>query len=314
MLKKSGLGRGLDSLIPQVKVETEPMPGSGIDKLESQLVHLAISEGHVIKIPLNSIVANQFQPREDFDQEKLNELVESIKEKGIIQPVLVRKKGEANSEAYELIAGERRFRAAKKAGLTEIPAIVRDANNEESLELALIENIQRSNLNPMEEAKAYRKLMESFGLNQDELSKKVGKERSTVANTLRLLKLPEEIQKAITEEKITYGHGRALLGLTTEVEQLMVYGKIILKNLSVRDTEQIVQKANRQGGIRLKPIVEKSKDPFLFQYEESLKRFFGTQVKINTRGKGGHIEIEYYSKDDLVRIIECFPGSTTNVS
>lgn len=286
MLKKSGLGRGLDSLIPQVKIETEPIHGSGI-----------------VKIPLDSVVANQLQPREDFDEEKLGELVQSIKEKGIIQPVLVRRR---DDETYELIAGERRLRAAKKAGLTDIPAIVRDANNEESLELALIENIQRANLNPIEEAKAYKKLMENFGLNQDELSKKVGKERATVTNTLRLLKLPEEIQRAITEEKITYGHGRALLGLKTEAEQLMVYGKIILKNLSVRDVERIVQKANRQGGIRLKPIiVEKSRDPFLFQYEESLKRSLGTQVRINSKGKGGHIEIEYYSKDDLARIIEC---------
>lgn len=285
MLKKSGLGRGLDSLIPQVKIETEPIHGSGI-----------------VKIPLNSVVANQLQPREDFDEGKLDELVQSIKEKGIIQPVLVRRR---DDETYELIAGERRLRAAKKAGLTDIPAIVRDANNEESLELALIENIQRANLNPIEEAKAYRKLMENFGLNQDELSKKVGKERATVANTLRLLKLPEEIQKAITEGKITYGHGRALLGLKTEAEQLMVYGKIILKNLSVRDVERIVQKANRQGGIRLKPIIaEKSRDPFLFQYEESLKRSLGTQVRINSKGKGGNIEIEYYSKDDLARIIE----------
>lgn len=285
MLKRSGLGRGLDSLIPQGKIEAEH-----------------VGEARVIKIPLNSVSANQLQPREDFDEEKLDELVQSIKEKGIIQPVLVRRR---DDETYELIAGERRLRAAKKAGLTDIPAIVRDASNEESLELALIENIQRANLNPIEEAKAYKKLMENFGLNQDELSKKVGKERATVANTLRLLKLPEEIQKAVTEEKITYGHGRALLGLKTEAEQLMVYGRIILKNLSVRDVERIVQKANRQGGIRLKPIIEKSRDPFLFQYEESLKRLLGTQVRINPEGKGGHIEIEYYSKDDLARIIEC---------
>ncbi|MEW6088581.1 MAG: ParB/RepB/Spo0J family partition protein [bacterium] len=300
MLKKSGLGRGLDSLIPQGKIEIEPMPGSGIDKLEAQIVHMPINGVHVVKIPLNSIIANKLQPREDFDQAKLDELAESVKEKGIIQPVLVRR----NGESYELIAGERRFRAAKKAGLTDIPAIVKDVDNEESLELALIENIQRDDLNPMEEAKAYRKLMESFGLNQDELSKKVGKERSTLANTLRLLKLPEEIQKALTEEKITYGHGRALLGLKTEVEQLMVYGKIILKNLSVRDVERIVQSANRRGGIRLKSVKEKSKDPFLFQYEESLKRFLGTQVKICPKGKGGHIEIDYYSKDDLSRILD----------
>ena len=300
MMKKSGLGRGLDSLIPQAKTETEPMSGSGIDKLEAQISHIPLSGLHVVKIPLSSIVATEFQPREDFNEEKLGELVESIKEKGIIQPVLVRKKG----EAYELIAGERRFRAAKKAGLSDIPAIVRDADNEESLELALIENIQRANLNPMEEAKAYKRLMDKFGLNQQNLSKKIGKERSSVANTLRLIKLPEEIQQALIEEKITYGHGRALLGLKTEVEQLMVYGKIILKNLSVRDVERIVQVANRQGGIRLKPAVEKVKDPFLFQYEESLKRFFGTQVKINTKGKGGHIDIEYYSKDDLGRILD----------
>lgn len=300
MLKKSGLGRGLDSLIPQGKIEAEPMSGSGIDKLEAQIAHIPLSGIHVVKIPLHSIVANEFQPREDFDEEKLNELVESVKEKGIIQPILVRRKG----EAYELIAGERRFRAAKKAGLTDIPAIVRDADNEESLELALIENIQRADLNPMEEAKAYKKLMDKFGLSQEDLSKKVGKERSSVANTLRLMKLPEEIRRALIEEKITYGHGRALLGLKTEAEQLMVYGKVILKNLSVREVERIVQIANRQGGIRLKSTVEKIKDPFLFQYEESLKRFFGTQVKINPKGKGGHIEIEYYTKDDLGRILD----------
>lgn len=300
MLKKSGLGRGLDSLIPHGRAETEPMSGSGIDKLEAQIAHIPLSGIHVVKIPLSSIVANEFQPREDFDEGKLDELVESVKEKGIIQPILVRRKG----ESYELIAGERRFRAAKKAGLSDIPAIVKDVDNEESLELALIENIQRADLNPMEEAKAYKKLMEKFGLSQEDLSKKVGKERSSVANTLRLLKLPEEIQHALIEEKITYGHGRALLGLKTEVEQLMVYGKAILKNLSVRDIERIVQAANRQGGIRLKSTKEKAKDPFLFQYEESLKRFFGTQVRINAKGKGGHIEIEYYSKDDLGRILD----------
>jgi ParB family chromosome partitioning protein len=290
----------LDSLIPHGKIETEPMSGSGIDKLESQISHIPLSGIHVVKIPLGSIVANEFQPREDFDQSKLDELVESVKEKGIIQPILVRRKG----ESYELIAGERRLRAAKKAGLSDIPAIVKDVDNEESLELALIENIQRADLNPMEEAKAYRKLMDKFGLSQEVLSKKVGKERSSVANTLRLIKLPEEIQRALIEEKISYGHGRALLGLKTEVEQLMVYGRIILKNLSVRDVERIVQVANRQGGIRLRSVKEKSKDPFIFQYEESLKRFFGTQVKINTKGKGGNIEIEYYSKDDLGRILD----------
>jgi ParB family chromosome partitioning protein len=250
----------------------------------------------VINIDVAKISPSKYQPREFFKKDKLHELVSSIREKGVVQPVLVRERAEGG---YELIAGERRLRAVRELGHRTVPAIVRKVDSDaDLLELSLIENIQREGLNPIEEAHAYQRLMQEFNFNLDTVGKAVGKDKASVSNTTRLLKLPKKIQDHIVAEDISMGHGRALLGLEDPKEQLRICNRIIKKGLSVREAEQIVNR--HLGGSRKVPA---QRDQNLAAVEEELQRILGTRVKIAHAKKRGRINIEYFSLDDLERIL-----------
>lgn len=276
-MSKRGLGRGLEALIPIVEKDEE----------------------NVQEIDIKKIVANEKQPRRGFDESKLEELADSMKQHGILQPVILRKKG----NKYELVAGERRWRAAAKAGIEKIPAIVRELNDSDVMEIALIENLQREDLNPIEEAMAYKSLMDDFGLTQEELSKRVGKSRSQIANTVRLLNLDKEIQDLVYENKLTAGHARALLSIQDSKERLKLANMISKEALSVRQTEQLVKKLvdERSKAKKHKP---KEINPVIIDVTERLQRTLGTRVKIKGNEKRGKIEIEFYSSEELERILE----------
>ncbi len=273
-MKKGTLGRGLDALIPTDREAT----------------------GYIL-VDIDQIKPNTYQPREEFDEDGINELASSIKAKGIIQPLIGRKSG----NGYEIIAGERRWRAAQKAGLRTIPIIVKDASDSEVLELALIENLQREDLNPIEEAIAYEQLIGDFGLTHDEISIRIGKDRSTVTNQIRLLKLPEQVKQAIRNREISAGHARAILSIESQGKALEILELIKQNKLSVRQTEKLVKGLTKESETDKK---QKYVDPFLSNVTEQLKRALGTQIKIIDRNGRGKIEIEYYSLDDLSRIIE----------
>ena len=280
MAAKKVLGRGLEALIPDLSEDQE-------------------SKQSVLHVPIEHISANPYQPRHSFDQAKLDELARSILEKGVIQPITVRKKDKKNE--YELIAGERRLRAARQTGYKTIPAIIMTVSSpEEMMELALIENIQRDDLNPVHEAKAYLRLQEECHLTQGEVASRVGKKRTTVANTLRLLKLPKEVQKCLLEDKISMGHARALLGLENSTNQTDMCNQIIKKGLSVRKVEELV-KQEFDGKQKSSPV-RKSHD--IAAAESIMQRILGTKVNINRKQHKGKIEIEFYSADDLNRILE----------
>lgn len=276
-MEKRVLGRGLSALIPEKIQDTADKQQAG-----------------VINIPIDKIKANKFQPRKDFDKDTLKDLTSSIKEKGLIQPVLVRYK----DNEYELIAGERRFRAAKMLNFKEIPAIVKNVSDLDSLELSIIENVQREDLNPIDQAKAYKQLIEEFNMTQENIAEAIGKDRATIANILRLLKLSEKIQEHVSRGTISMGHARAILGLSSDREQSRLCTKVIKNDLSVRDTERYAKKM--QSGTK-KTISDK--DPNLIDAEELLKEALGTKVKIIKSKKGGKIEIEFYSDNDLERVI-----------
>lgn len=288
--KKNALGKGLNVLIP----ETGSQPPQRRRRKSSSE---ASDQG--VMISVNEIEPNRNQPRKTFDDASLQELAESIKQFGIIQPIVVKKK----DEYYEIIAGERRWRAAKIAGLLEVPVIVKEYKENEIVEISLIENIQRENLNPIEEAQAYKTLMEEFELKQEEVAQKVSKSRSTITNSLRLLKLTKEVQEMLVEEKISMGHARALLAITDPDIQISVAKKVYEEALSVRDIEKLVKDM-------AKPAKKEEKEPNEYQYlyrdiEENLKQILGNKVTIkNRKNNKGKIEIEYYSQDDLERIIE----------
>jgi ParB family chromosome partitioning protein len=271
---RRGLGRGLNSLIPTVGEEIE-----------------------VREIPIDDINPSPYQPRQNFDKEAFSELVASVKEYGLIQPIVVRPVG----VGFELIAGERRWRAAKEAGLKRLPAIIKYSSDIEALEIALIENIQREDLDALEEAAAYYQLIQEFNLTQEELSKRVGKSRSTVANTLRLLQLPDPVKKLIREKKISSGHARALLALPDEKSQVKMAQRIIADGLTVRQTENMaVFWRNKAGGERK----EKVEKPELFkEYEKVLGRKFNTKVVIRFKDEKGKVEITFNSREELVRIV-----------
>lgn len=291
MAIKGGLGRGLGSLIPSRSAKSPSQ-----NKLEKSKIPPPANlkeEGGIYKVDINKISPNPHQPRQEFNHQELEELVNSIKEHGILQPLIV---SESNG-VFELIAGERRLRAAKIAGLKKVPAIIRPVKQQEKLELALIENIQRQNLNPLEEAEAYKKLGEEFQLTQEEIAKKVGKNRSTISNTLRLLTLPEEIKKAIRNNKISEGHAKIILSLPTEREQLKFFKNIIKQGLSVRETARQADKI-----IVVKKHLRRI-DPNLSAKEEKLREHLGVKVSIKKRGKGGQIIVEYYSEAELNEII-----------
>ncbi|MDP3788846.1 MAG: ParB/RepB/Spo0J family partition protein, partial [Candidatus Omnitrophota bacterium] len=252
-------------------------------------------EDRILYTPIGRKKANPFQPRERYDQKKLDDLISSIKEKGVLQPVIVRDK---NGE-YELIAGERRLRAAQALGIEEIPVIVRNVSDADALELSLIENIQREELNPIEEAKAFKRLMDEFGFSQEEVSRAVGKDRATVANTLRLLSLPKRAQDMVSDGEISMGHAKALLSLSGEHAILKLANSIVKKGLSVRETESAVL---RKKGAGSQAKVPQAKDHKIMFFEEELQRTLGTKVAIKHGKKRGEIRIDYYSLEDLERI------------
>lgn len=280
MSKKFGLGKGLGALIPEDTQQEEK-----VDE-KSNL------------ISINLIKSNSDQPRKSFDNDKIQELSESIKNHGIVQPIVLRKK----DDSYVIVAGERRWRAAKIAGLKEIPAVVMELTDKDVLEISLIENIQRQDLNPIEEAVAYRKLINEFKLTQDGLSKRLGKSRTAITNTMRLLNLCESVQQYLVEGVISEGHGRALLSVTDSKEQEIIAQKIIDDNLSVREVERFIKTMNA-------PKKEKSEEKeieniYYKDVKEKLQNYFGTKVSINSKKDKGKIEIEYYSQEDLQRILE----------
>jgi ParB family chromosome partitioning protein len=271
------LGKGLGALIPE----------KSTSDLEGRRVF------HFCGI--EEIQPSPFQPRKAFDDEQLQGLVGSIREKGILQPLIVRRKG----ESYELIAGERRWRAAQKAGVKEVPILIKDIPESEILELSLIENIQRENLNPIEEAEAFKKLVDHFHLTQEEISRKVGKDRTTIANTIRLLKLPPEIRQSLADGAISVGHARAFLSLDALEKQKLAFKKVLAANLSVRQTESLVKRIHSKGH----PGHLKNNQEWNPLVEE-LQRVLGTRVRIVGNRKRGRIEIEFYSQDELDRIID----------
>jgi len=279
------LGKGLSALIPVKPAKI--LPASHPEGLE-----------RFIKV--GDIKPNRFQPRRRIRDESLLELAESIREKGVIEPVIVRRSG----SGYELIAGERRLRAVQKLGFSEIPTIVRQASDQEALELALIENLHREDLNSMDEAKGYERLQKEFSLTQESLAKKVGKERSTVANSLRLLTLPSEIQKMLEDDKLTAGHARAILMADTVARQISLAREIVAKGLSVREAEA---KARGEAGKQTAsgPAKSRSLDQHLSNIQNEMQRALGTKVRLVPKGKAkGKIEIEYYSAEDFERIME----------
>jgi len=282
-----GLGRGLDALIP-TNDDTKVSDSSGRN-----------TEGNFINVPTSSISPNSEQPRQSFNDESLADLAQSIKENGIIQPLIVVKA----SDGYELIAGERRLRAAKVLGLSEVPVIIRDAEELKKLELALIENIQRDNLNVLDEARGYKRMMDEFSLSQEDVAKKMGKSRSAVANKVRLLDLPVEVKRAINSSQITEGHGRALLGLDSPDQMLVLCGLIIARKLSVRETEQKVN--DILSGQKIKST-KKETDPDVLELEKSLREKIGAKVKIRNKRVGGSVVIDYTSQEELDRILGFF--------
>jgi ParB family chromosome partitioning protein len=285
MMERRALGKGLGALIPEM-----PADSTGIKKEEIAYVHI------------EQIKPNPFQPREDFNQENIDELAQSIKEKGVIQPLLVRRKG----DNYELIAGERRLRAAKSMGLKEVPVITRDVTDQDSLELALIENIQREELNPIEEAHAYQHLMDKFQVTQEKISEVLGKSRVAITNTLRLLKLPHEIQGEMKKGRISFAHGRALLEIEDTNHQRKMAQDIIAKGLSVRELENLI-KSVRPKTIK-RSVGPGQREPMVAILEEQLQQALATKVRISKRKKRGHINIEFYSPEDLQRIVKVIKG------
>ncbi|MFZ9503554.1 MAG: ParB/RepB/Spo0J family partition protein [Cyclobacteriaceae bacterium] len=291
MSKKIALGRGLKSLL-------EDTPAS---ESESIGTTPPASNSGMSEILLSDIEVNPFQPRQYFDQEALKELSESIKVHGIIQPLTVRRLG---PNSYQLISGERRFQASKLAGLKSVPAYVRQANDQQMLEMALIENIQRENLNPIEVALSYQRLISECNLNQEELGERVGKNRSTVTNYLRLLKLPPDIQIALRDNILSMGHARAILGAETPDRQIYLFKRIINEDLSVRKVEEMVRKMHDNRGGKSEQDSSSPANREITQLQSKLSSHFGTKVAINSDGKRGEIKIPFVSVEDLNRILD----------
>ena len=302
-VRKGGLnkGKGLETLIPQKN------PGDSADKktevkVVEKIVEKVVEKPGELELKLSDIVPNSEQPRKDFDEDALTELAESIRQFGVLQPLLVQKKG----KFYESSAEERRWRGANIAGLKKVPVIIKDFTDLETVEISLIENIQRENLNSIEEAYAYKRLIEEFHLKQDEVAERVSKSRAAVTNSMRLLKLDERVQKMLVEDMITSGHARALLSLEDPELQYQTAQKVFDEKLSVRETEKLVKKILNPKKIQEKPADEQMNAVYE-RMEERLKGIVGTKVAIS-RGKGnkGKIEIEYYSQEELERILELF--------
>ena len=289
--KKGGLGRGLDALFADVPVKA-PKETEVIKNRED-----GDEKDTVRYVKIYDIMPNANQPRKTFNEEKIEELAASIREHGIIQPIVVRKK----SRGYEIVAGERRWRAAIKAELSQVPCLIRNLDDEQNMLIAIIENMQREDLNPIEEAEGLRQMTETFGMTQEQVSRSVGKSRPYITNSMRLLKLPEYIRESIADGRISAGHGRTLIAASDEDMRRSIWEKMIKEGLSVREAEKLA--AGSPGAKKRKPA-SKRKNPDVVRVEEDLKDIFGTKVSINAAGKKGKIEIEYYSGDELNRLIE----------
>jgi len=289
-----GLGRGLGSLIPKKTVTygQDQFAGENQDNYTSK-TEVVYDNDRILKISPNKIDFNPFQPRTYFSEAALNDLAQSIKEHGILQPLVVTKK---EGDRYELIAGERRLRSSKIIGLETVPVIVREEKNQKKLEFALIENLQRENLNPLETAKAYKRLMTEFDLTQEEVAKKVGKARSSVANGIRLLSLPSEAQNALAAGNISEAHAKQLLALEDETKQLVMLKKILRHNLTVADTDREIKRMNGKNRHQYKDEVDK-------EIEESLSQVLSTKVEIKRRGRGGQLIIDFYSEEEFKSIL-----------
>ncbi len=285
MSKKFGLGKGLGALIPEEEAQEA-------DRNSSSAANL---------VSINLIKPNAGQPRKAFDEEKIQQLSESIKEHGIIQPILLKKDG----DTYSIIAGERRWRAAKAAGLKEVPVIIMDIDEKGVLEISLIENIQRQDLNPIEEAWAFRKLIEDFAFTQEELGRRLGKSRTALSNTMRLLNLDARVQEYLIDGVITEGHGRAILALEDKELQYKLAQKVIDDGLTVRETEKLISEIAKGKGLeKQRPEKKMVSDPYIVDIKNKLEERFDTKVLISSKNNKGKIEIEYYSNDDLQRIMD----------
>ena len=275
-MEKKALGKGLAALLPESEAREAGQT--------------------ILMIPVTQIVPNRYQPRKTFVEEELRELVESVKQHGILQPVLVRRKGE---DRYELIAGERRFRAAKSAQLPAVPAVVRKSGDDESTILSLIENIQRSNLNPVEEAKAYRQLIDELGVTQEAVAERVGRDRASVANICRMLSLPTEVQGMVASGRLTLGHAKVILGIKKSEDRLTLAKRILRDQLSVRQVEQLVKKRSGKAKSR-----RSAGDPLHADVEDRLRKHLGTKVVIRSKRQKGEVILTYYSQEDLTRIVD----------
>ena len=289
--KKKGLGLGLDNLIPDIGLESTKERKPEKENVSRETL-----------IPLIEIEPNRAQPRTRFDEDALQELADSIKQYGIIEPIVVQKR----EKHYEIIAGERRWRAARLAGLKEVPVVVKEYSEDEIFTIALIENIQREDLNPIEEAVAYQKLIQELKIKQDEVAEKVSKSRTAITNSMRLLKLDQRVQQMLIDEMITEGHGRALIPISDPEEQFTLAMKVFDEKLSVRETEKLIKKIQEEKNTPEKPAEETKDVSFIYKnLEEKLKRVLGTKVEIKNKANNtGKIEIEYYSVDELERIVE----------
>jgi ParB family chromosome partitioning protein len=278
-MEKKALGRGLDALLPTARPMAEP------------------ERGDIQQLRLDSVVPNRYQPRQEFPEAELNALADSLKENGLLQPILVRRKGDG---IFELIAGERRLRAAKLAGMEKIPALIRNCSDQESMVLALVENLERDDLSPMETAHAYHRMVTEFGLTQDAVAQKVGRDRSSVANMLRLLALPTEVQTLLASDQLSTGHAKVILGLMGTDAQVQFARRIIRDQLSVRDAERLLR--NQSEGRR--PAGRAARSPARSALEERLMKRLGTRVQIEKGRRGGKIVIHYFSPDELDGIVE----------
>ena len=304
-MAKKGLGKGLGAIFGEdvVKENKEETEKKAKAKAEAKAAEEMDEKGRILMLKLDLVQPNKEQPRKTFDEEKINELAESIKNYGVLQPLLVQK----NDSFYEIIAGERRWRAAKAAGLKEVPAVLKEYSKQEAMEISLIENVQRADLNPIEEALGYKQLIDEFGLTQEEIAVRVAKSRTVITNTMRLWKLDEQIQNMLVQGVITSGHARALLSLEDIQMQLKAAKEILDKKLSVRETERLVKRLQKEASGEKKE--EKKKDETLAliyqDLEDRMKSVMGTKVSIHNKDKNkGRIEIEYYSEAELERIVE----------
>lgn len=289
-----GLGKGLDSLIPvSSSAQKSNTESKATDKKEEQ--------GQETMVKITKVEPNREQPRKKFDEDALQELADSIKQYGVISPILVQDR----KTYYEIVAGERRWRAAKLAGLKEVPVIIKNFTEQEIVEISLIENIQRENLNPIEEAQAYKRLLTEFNLKQDEVAERVSKSRTAVTNSMRLLKLCDEVQQMIIDDMISTGHARALISIEDPEQQYMIAQRVFDEKLSVRDVEKLVKNLNKPEKVKKEIPEDKSLEVIYQDLEEKMKQILGTKVSITSKGNGsGKMEIEFYNHDDLDRIIE----------